>query len=126
MSADQVSSVEEIVRPDLYWSYSTDYKVVSLEVEQVEITKDSYDWTVSGSVVNTSGENLSSIGAVFQLLDDNGQVMATSSTTMYPIEGAETIEPGTSNDFSISIYAPEDWDLASQDHQVILQGIVSQ
>ena len=126
MSADQVSSVEEIVRPDLYWSYSTDYEVVSLEVEQVEVTKDSYDWTVSGSVVNTSGENLSSIGAVFQFLDENGQVMATSSTTMYPIDGAETIEPGTSNEFSISIYAPEDWDLASQDHQVILQGIVSQ
>ena len=126
MSADQVSSVEEIVLPDLYWSYSTEYEVVSLEAERVEITQGSYDWTVSASVANTSGKNLSSISAVLQFLDENGQVLATSSTAMYPIEGAETIEPGTANEFSVSIYAPEDWDLSSQDYQIILQGVVSE
>ena len=66
------------------------------------------------------------MSAVVQFLDEDGQVLATNSVSVYPPDGSETIEPGTSNEFSVSIYAPEDWDLSSQDYQVILQGIVSE
>jgi hypothetical protein len=126
MSPDQVSSVEQTVLPDLYWSYSTDYEVVSLEAEHAQVTQDGYDWVVTGEVVNTSSENLSSISAVVQFLDENGQVLATNSTSIYPPEGSDTIEPGASNEFSISIYTPEEWDLSTQEYQIVLQGVVSQ
>ncbi|HET9906158.1 MAG TPA: hypothetical protein VFQ23_05945 [Anaerolineales bacterium] len=126
MSPDQMSAVDEIVVPDLYWSYSTDYQVVSLAAEQVELMQGSYDWTLNGSVVNSSGENLSRIIALVQFLDENGQVMATNSTTMFPAEGSDAIEPGVSTEFSISIYASEDWNLSSQAYQVILQGVIAE
>jgi hypothetical protein len=126
MSPEQISSVEEIVLPDLYWSYSTEHEVVPLEAEDLELTQGSYDWTVSGTAVNTSDQNLSSISAVLEFLDENGQVTATSSTAIYPAEGAEAIEPGASSEFSLSVYVPEDWDLSSREYRVVLQGVIAQ
>jgi hypothetical protein len=77
-------------------------------------------------VINSSNENLSSISAVVQFLDENGQVMATNSTAIYPPEGSDTIEPGASNEFSFSLYTPEEWDLSTQEYQIVFQGVVSQ
>jgi len=126
MSPEQISSVEEIVLPDLYWSYSTEYEVVPLEAEDLGLTQGSYDWTVSGAAVNTSDQNMSSISAVLEFLDEDGQVTATSSTAIYPAEGAEAIEPGASSEFSLSVYVPEDWDLSSREYRVVLQGVIAQ
>ena len=126
MSADQTSAVEKVVKPDLYWTFTTNYDVESLEAKGVKATNDGSDWTVTGTVVNTSDQKLTSISAVIEFLDDNQQVMATNSTSIYPPDGSDTIDPGKSNEFSVSIYAPEDWDLSSQDYRVILQGVVSE
>ena len=126
LPADQTSSAKEIVEPDLYWTFSSDYDVMSLEVKDVQITQDGSDWTISGTVVNTSDKNLGSISAVIQFLDGDQKIMATNSTSIYPPDGSDTIEPGASSDFSIPIYAPEEWDLSSQKYQMILQGVVSQ
>jgi hypothetical protein len=126
MSPEQISPAKEIVLPDLYWSYATDYEVVSLEAQDVSVTKEDSDWKITGTAVNTTDKNLSSISVVVEFLDENGQVMATNSTALYPAEGSEVIQPGDSNEFSLFIYAPAEWDLSSQEYQVTLQGVVSQ
>lgn len=126
LSADQISSAQKIVVPDLYWSYSTDYEVESLDAQDVKVTKESSDWNITGSVVNTTDKDLSSISIVVQFLDESGQVMATGSTTLYPAEGSESIQPGESNEFSLFIYAPDEWDLSTQEYQIVLQGITAQ
>ena len=126
MTPDQASALEKTVQPDLYWTFNTEYEVEALEAENVELAQDGFDWTVSGTVENSSKQNLASISAVVEILDENGQVMATNSTTIYPPEGSELIDPGQSNEFSVSIYVPEDWDLSANDYRVLLQGIVSE
>lgn len=126
MSPEEISPAEEIVLPDLYWSYPTEYEVVYLEAQEAQITKESSDWNITGTVVNTTDKDLSSISVVVQFLDENGQVMATSSTALYPAEGSEIIRPAESNEFSLFVYAPEEWDLSSQEYQIVLQGVVSQ
>jgi hypothetical protein len=126
MTAEQASALEKTVQPDLYWTFATDYEVEALEAENVKLAQDGFDWRVSGSVANSSDQNLSSISAVVEILDENGQVMATNSTTIYPPDGSEQVDPRQSNAFSVSIYVPEDWDLSSNDYRVILQGIVSE
>ena len=126
ISPDQLSPAEQIVLPDLYWSYATDYEVVSLEAQEVRVVEEDSDWNITGTAVNTTDKNLSSLSVVVQFLDENGQVMATNSTALYPAEGSETIQPGDSNGFSLFVYAPEEWDLSAQTYQIILQGVVSQ
>jgi hypothetical protein len=126
VSAEQADSAEKIIQPDLYWTFTTDYELVALEAKDVQLTQDGYDWIISGKVVNTSDANLSSLSAVVQFLDEDGQVLATNSVSIYPPDGSETIEPGTSSEFSVSLYVPEDWDLSSQDYQIIVKGIVSE
>src|SRR6266498_2567569 len=126
MSPDQISPAEEIVLPDLYWSYPTDYEVVSLEAQDVKVAEEDSDWHITGTATNTTDKNLSSISVVVQFLDENGQVMATNSTALYPGEGSEMIQPGESNEFSLFVYAPGEWDLSAQDYQIVLQGIVSE
>ena len=126
LSADETASLEQVVMPDLYWTFTTDHPVESLEAKQVKVTHDGFDWVVSGTVMNSSGKSLNSIGALVEFVDEDGKVMATNSTTIYAPEGSETIEPGKASEFSVSVYVPEDWDLSSRDYRVILQGMVSE
>jgi hypothetical protein len=97
-----------------------------LEAQKVKVARDGFDWTVTGTATNSSGQKLISISAVVEFLDENGQVMATNATTIYPTEGSEVIDPGQSNEFNMSVYVPEDWDLSSREYRVVLQGIVSE
>lgn len=126
MSAEDASALEKVVKPDLYWTFTTDYPVEALQAEKVNVTRDDSDWNVTGTVENSSDKNLSSISVLVEFLDENSQVMATNSTTIYAPEGSEVINPGQTNEFSVWIYAPEDWDLSSNEYRVILQGVVSE
>lgn len=126
MSTELSSPADKIVKPDLYWTFTTDHEVVSLEASNIKITQNALYWTVTGTVTNTSDRNLSSITAILAFLDQDQQVMATSSTSIYPPEGSEVIEAGASSEFSISIYAAEEWDLNSQQDEFVLQGIVAE
>lgn len=125
-SLEEASGIEKVAQPDLYWTFTTDYEVETLEAKDVKVTQDGSYWTITGTVVNTSDRKLSSISAVVMFLDDNHQVMATNSTSVYAPEGSDTIDPGTSNDFSISMYGADNWDLSSKEYQIILQGVVAE
>jgi hypothetical protein len=123
-SADQAA--EQIVKPDFYWTFNTDYEIVSLEAKNVNIKSDGSMWTIDGKVTNTSDKKLSSIVVVIKFLDENKKVMATNSTYIYAPEGSDVIDPGVSSDFSMSVYGADGWDLSSQDYEMIVQGVVSQ
>jgi hypothetical protein len=126
LTPEQVSSAKELAQPDLYWTFTTNYDTVSLQPKYLKVTRDDSDWKITGKVTNTSNQKLTSISAVVEFLDKDNNVLATNSVSIYPPEGTEAIEPGASNSFDVSIYAPEDWDLSSENYQVILQGVVSQ
>jgi hypothetical protein len=126
LSPEGASAAEKVVEPDFYWTYSTNYNVVTLEAKNIKISHDGSDWTVKGKVVNTSPEKLSSVSVVVLFEDGTQQVMATGSTSIYPADGAHAIQSGASNEFSISLNTPEDWNLSQQDYQIIVQGVVAQ
>jgi hypothetical protein len=125
MPADQVSAIEKIVKPDYCWTFATHYELQPLEAKNVKVQRDGSDWTVKGTVMNTTDKKLGSISAVIEFLDEEQKVIATNSASIYPPDGLDTIDPGKSNEFNVSIYVPEDWDLSSQEYRVILQGVVS-
>lgn len=124
--ADQATPASQSIQPDLYWTFTTDYKVVALEATKVNITRDGSYWTVTGTVVNTSDKSLGSISAVVTFTDGDGKLLATSTTSMYPPDGANLIQPGDPSDFSTSLYVPEDWDLSTENYQILVQGVISQ
>lgn len=126
MPADQVSAIEKIVKPDYYWTFTTHYELQPLKAKSVKVQRDGSDWTVKGTVLNTTDKKLGSISAVIEFLDEDQQVIATNAASIYPPDGSDTIDPGKSNEFSVSIYAPEDWNLSSREYRVILQGVVSE
>jgi len=126
MPANQVSAIEKIVKPDYYWTFTTHFELQPLQAKNVKVQRDGSDWTVKGTVLNTTNKKLGSISAVIEFLDEDQQVIATNSASIYPPDGSDTIDPGKSNEFSVSIYAPEDWDLSSREYRVILQGVVSE
>jgi hypothetical protein len=124
LSTAQVSHLVKIVEPDLYWTDITDSKVVSLEANDIQVARDGLDWTVSGTVLNTSQKTLIGAIVVVLFLDKDLQVIATNSIIVSPAMGSDVMRPEDSNDFSIPVYVAEDWDLRSQKYQIILQGLV--
>jgi hypothetical protein len=126
LPSEQASPADKIVQPDLYWTFTSNHQVISLEAKNVNVKQDGSSWEVTGRVSNTSGQKLSSINVVITFLDGDQQIIATNSTAIYPPDGSDTVEAGTSNEFSIPINVPEDLDLSSQDYQIILQGVVAQ
>lgn len=126
LSPEDATAAEKVVQPDFYWTYSTSYDVVALDARNIKITHDGAYWTIKGNVVNTSAQKLSSISAVIMFRDGKQQLLATGSASIYPADGADAIQAGAANEFSISLDTPEDWDLSSQDYQIIVQGVVAQ
>ena len=123
---DTISGSDMNVRPDLYWTFPTDYEVVNLTANDVSLTQNDYDWTVRGTVVNTSDKPLSSVSIVAQISDASGQLVATNSVGVYPPDGSETIDPGDSLEFEITLYTPDGLDLSNLTQQFFVQGIVAQ
>jgi len=89
--------------------------VVALQAKNVKVSQDGSDWKVIPSVINTSDKKLGSVSIIVQFADGS-QISATNSTSIYPPDGSDPIETGASNEFSVPLSVPEDWDLNSQNY----------
>jgi hypothetical protein len=74
---------------------------VDLSATGETVKKDGSTWTVDGSVMNSSGRNLSSATVVVSVLDAQNNLVATEYTTIFSSGAA--IAPDETNTYSITI-----------------------
>lgn len=123
---EKIANSKMVVLPDLYWTFPTDYNLVTLDVDDTTLLSNTYDWAVNGTVINTTDQKLSSISVIAQIQDREGQVLVINSATIFPPDGMQTIDPGTTNEFNLTLYPPENLDLTAQRLNYIVQGIIAE
>lgn len=105
---NQTSPSEKIVKPDFFWTFTTEYEVMALQKSELHLTEDEYAWTADGTVTNTSGRKLNTINVLVQCLGTESQTPVFNSTSIFPKEGSDVIQPDETSDFSIGLYLPVD------------------
>lgn len=108
LTTEDTSSAKTMARPDLYWTYASDYEIVPLDKSTLKLSGDNSSWTAAGTITNTSNAALNSITALIQCRDAKDQLLAVNYTSMYPVEGATSIQPGETAEFSMDLYPPAD------------------
>lgn len=77
------------------------YEFVELAANGETIQKDGATWTISGSVTNTSNQQLSSATVVVAVMDAQNNLVAMESTALFP--SGHAIDAGEADPYSISI-----------------------
>lgn len=110
------------IQVDPYWTYETSFDVVALETanESSEVS-DGYV-TFTGDVINTSEENLSSATLILAIYDGEEVLYSSSWTSVYP--DGDTIAPGATLPFEVTLYIPSDVDTSSYTFFTYVQGYV--
>ncbi|HBG73869.1 MAG: hypothetical protein A2X25_03095 [Chloroflexi bacterium GWB2_49_20] len=110
------------VQIDTYSTYSSVGDEVSLKSLDASVTKDGSSWSFTGTVTNTSDQNLSSETVVVVIYDGSGQIAATDYTYISPEGGV--IPQGDVNSYNLYIDLDPQVDTSSFTFQVFIQGDV--
>lgn len=110
------------VQVDPYWTYETSFDVVALETANESSESSDGYVTFTGDVVNTSEESLSSASLILAIYDGEEVLYSSSWTSVYPEE--DTIAPGATLPFELTLYIPSDVDTTDYTFFTFVQGYV--
>jgi hypothetical protein len=112
------------VQVDPWNTYEPYYNTAIIQSESEMISQDGNNWTVTGSFINTTERNVSSVTVVTSVYDSQGSLVGTNYTYVYP-EG-EFFAPGDSSTYELYLSLDPDADKSGYTTQTTLVADLSE
>jgi hypothetical protein len=113
-----------VVQVDPYRTSPTSFEFVNLESENDAGNSDGDEiWRFTGDVTNTSDQELSSMVVVVAVYDGD-TVVGSTWGSIYPPDGAESIRPGDTVSYDITLYLDPSTDGTQFEFATFVQGYV--
>jgi hypothetical protein len=124
MNSDEAKRVDHYtVQVDPYWTQAMSYDVVTLESsEDSQEDAGSGAWSYTGSVVNTSNKDLSSITVVVAAYDAEGALVGTDWDYIFP--SGDAIAAGDTSPFEVTLYLDPNVNTQDMTFKTFVQGYV--
>jgi hypothetical protein len=122
-NSDQAGKIDSFtVQVDPYSTYPALGESVKLESSDANCIQDSGIWNCKGTVVNSSGKELSGETIVAGIYDVSGKIVASDYTYVFP--QGDTIASGDVNSYDFSIDVDPLVDMSDYTFRVYIQGDV--